>query len=333
MLPRVRHNHPISPSNISIFSTKTAKNNRVKKVLKKENLEKDGKSKVSYFIRIIKSGFWIIPLVLCYVVYRQFLLAQIDIDSSYTRVFVSQYESHIKGMIVSLRGKEKGISVTLIEPEQLVQSFPEQSVIPATEVLRQQSLSAIALQLGIPVDEIVSVDSADALKPTKNQILVLSDPFSKLSNISFVDKLKIWWYVFQLDPSLITFKELGNSNGDEAFSVSDESQLNLVKAYFADTFVRAQSPTIAIVNTTEQNGLGKRVADVLDSWGFQVIRIDSSSSQLPQSTVVSSGPTSTRMIARISQLFGTPIEHTSDQNVLEQYRSQIVLFVGNDILR
>lgn len=306
-------------------------------------VEKAGtKKQYSYFIRIILSGFLFIIVIAISLLIFSFWQNSLDLRHSYTVALVP-FESQQSPYIVSLRGSEKTVRVIALprtftdfdEPvnenmrfiDQLLSNEPQNS---------NKIRSAFSLKLGIPVDTVMYLHAPIQVS-TKSELLEVFSPFKAKqlhTELSAIDLLMIEKYLFVVDPAHVEQSEFFQGKepniGSELIQMTQ--LLNLIQKFFPDTAVRQTSPTIAVINTTTQNGVAKQLGDFFNAWGFSVVQLDSAEEETHQETelIIDEKLIDSPAMRRLRLSFQNELKYKSDQNILNKYRSQMVLFVGQD---
>lgn len=310
MLARTRfaaHSQNRQSSRIAKKSLFSSSKNRQQKVLKKgksKSSSNNSNNAVSYFLRIFVSGIFLLGVFFIVSFFVRSYSQSIDLTQSYTLMITQQKtddSEESRTIIVSLRGSEKSVNYLLVSES-------------------QANLSAY-----FPIDQ--KLNTSESLQQfDKQELLAVIAPWNKTTqtHLSFVDRYKIWQYVFAADSAHM--QKLTLSNDPTVL-------LSIIQKYFSDTHLRQLAPTIAIVNTTGQNGVAKQLADILNAWGFTVIQIDSSDQERYEKSLLISEPTdqqgSAVAVSRL-KLALPELSTAQDEQVLRQYRTEFVLFVGQD---
>lgn len=296
-----RSSHTAHKTSSRNLSRPILKKNRQKLLIspKKNRTSKQSKNYISPFLRVFISGLLILGGIAILFFLKKNLTHSIDLNDSYTLAIQEPSDEGQQVTVLSLRGSDKSANFSVISARQseLIRYFPIDAEVHVKRELNLGDKSSFA-----------------ALFAPWNR-----EPETKLSLFS---RIKIWQYLLTIDSA--HFQE-------QKFSDDSDRLLLTVQKYFADTELRQLAPTIAVVNTTQQNGLAKRQADIFNAWGFTVIQVDSNNQQTLERTklIVDSELIKTHSAQRL-QLAFPDLEMTQDEQQLRFYRTQFVLFIGND---
>lgn len=337
-------------SNTRIFKQK-GNQQKVLNLVKKETSRTAVAKRDSHILRIIVSGVAFFTIIGGSYLLLSKLSHIRDLSNSFTMAFVSTEHEQRSLTLVSLRGNDKSIQLmdiplnpvdsdqSAVESEdELVLSIRQLSTqLVVTSSQSEQLTPLIGLQLGIPIDESILIPSGQKIQ-NKGDLLNLFDPLHKTklqSSLSYMDRAQIWKYILQTDASHIESHSIvdGTAESNSSF-ISHSSLLTIVQKYYSDSVIRKTSPTIALVNTTSQKGLAKQIGDVLNSWGFTVIQVGSEQVENQHSSALVIDPqlVPSHSLYRLQRLVPGTLSYKSDQNILQKYRSQIVLFIGDDLV-
>jgi hypothetical protein len=219
---------------------------------------------------------------------------------------------------------QQGIYITL--PGDYGQ-YALDSVVPLLKLDGKTSeftRAAVSLGLGFAVDEVQVVSEL----PQQNEAgsfsisslrSVLKDSFKQEGSMPVAEKSKLLLLSWQLDQSSLT-TQTAQSLGEIRAITSKWS-----------TPTDKDSCSIAIVNTTKTSGVATALTSVLERSQLLVIKAGDTTpaKELSQITIAKSGCEQT--IQHLGALIPSPVEVVTDQAVATQYRSDVVLFVGNDV--
>ncbi|MEO8581843.1 MAG: LytR C-terminal domain-containing protein [Patescibacteria group bacterium] len=294
--------HPLS-SNRSRKTVRVAPKKRTQKILKNSRSrtrQKHSEINVSYLFRLFLSGLAVMMVMLVVVFLKGIMTNSLDTHHSFTFVIRNEEMTDPQIAIVSLRGDDNSVSYSLVDESNgnVVQYFP--------------------------IDAVIELDYPIALRDKASLLTILAPWNSEAhSELSFYTRLKIWRYVMSADSAHVQ---------EHSVSTDDPTQLlSTVQKYYSDTLLRQLAPTIALINTTAENGLAKQVGDILSAWGFTVIQVDSTNQNPRDVSQLFVDPTFQQSLA-VTRLQLT-IPHLSvsqDDALIRSYRSQLVLFLGTD---
>lgn len=222
-----------------------------------------------------------------------------SIDLSESRTFlIESPDTGAPLVVVSLRGSERAVNFSVLEHKSQQYFFPIEKKIETRNVFETNNPRSSLL--------------AD-FKPWGHRTT---------GSLSIVDRFKLWWYVFSLDAAAFAKH---NVRSDTA------AQLTTIQKYFADTTLRSNAPTIAVINTTDRNGAASQVGDRLGAWGMRVIQVDSDQERDVGVTqlVVGDALESSRTVELLSVVLPN-IQLISDETQTQRYRAMFVLFIGDE---
>lgn len=91
---------------------------------------------------------------------------------------------------------------------------------------------------------------------------------------------------------------------------------------------------LAVINTTKQNGLASRLADLLTQKGISIIRRDNAAEDLTESYLLLNPENSAcQSLIANWQIFQPEIEIKEDLAKVQSYRAGAVLFIGQDLAK
>jgi hypothetical protein len=136
---------------------------------------------------------------------------------------------------------------------------------------------------------------------------------------------------FYLANAQITWEWFGD---DEADSVEGKQRLleNFLQKNTAVNYGKLFECPVAVVNSSQVSGLASAFAQLLEKDGFSVVRRDSGQDILEESFLLIDPNISAcqNLAARFTQLVPNKMV-TNDQELLKQYRSGAVIFMGEDL--
>jgi len=166
-----------------------------------------------------------------------------------------------------------------------------------------------------PVTSLSRVDSRDKLKFQFNQILWSQHASLKQRLLSVGLLLKL-----TVQDAVAEFGQVGSG------SLSRLSQeLSKHQTEYGEC-------SVAVINTTKTNHLGRGIADFLGTQGFRVVRVEDNLDRLPVTQIIWSGSESKcqALSDRIAKsLPSDKVEVDSDTAL--QNRAEIVIFLGEDL--
>jgi hypothetical protein len=342
-LPKKRiSRHNTSAHTGAVFQQKR----NTQKVLNRSPKKKEAPlqhKRYSYFVRIFLSGLLFLSVIGVILVGYRMWQKSLQLQYSYTALLIPS-DSASTSYVVSLRGRDQSVHIIA-----LPQTFGEDeesvnvNMREVNQLIRQRGddtlgiRSAVSLKLGLPIDTVLFVDSP-FVASSKSDLLEIFSPFNSKKlhgQLTTFDKAQIEKYLFSVDPAhveqLSFFQRKEPNNGSEL--IAQYQWLNMLQKYFSDTAVRQQAPTIAVINATTQNGLARQLGDVFNAWGFTVVQLESGEPEAHEKTelIIDDRLKDSAALKRLERAMPIELKYKSDQNVLQKYRSQMVLVVGQDL--
>ncbi len=92
--------------------------------------------------------------------------------------------------------------------------------------------------------------------------------------------------------------------------------------------------SIAVVNSTTTSGLGNNIANIIEKSGYPVIRVTTISQESSTSSLLSANslPTCAEVNSHLQSLFPFTIKPKNQSDIMEKYRANIVVILGNDLV-
>ncbi len=206
--------------------------------------------------------------------------------------------------------------------------YPLRSIYPLLQIDtrgQQFLLSAYSFGLGVAVDQVWTSKQA--------ALFTQSLSFSQLTQKILAGQIttplhlsqKIWFarFVLGLRPDQIT-----------VHTVDDPNQWLQQQTHFQFPS-QSKECSLSVVNTTSSPGLGTKVATVLEQSGYSVLRVTNSPDAQRDATLIMSADqqqTCKEVVAHIQDIFPIEVRTQTDPSALTQYRSQIVIFLGKDVI-
>lgn len=185
----------------------------------------------------------------------------------------------------------------------------------------------LAYQYGVLAKEKI-VYSSDQPVESYEQLLQFFSPLAQLqfrSSLPLIDRYHVWLVLKRMNKKKLVILQPGSAGTQYAQEASTQ---------FSNFQVKKSAPTIAIVNATSISGFASRVAQVLENYGFAVIRVssDKSNEQINSKIILSSDQVvSPQVLKLLTVFFPTSASTLIDPDVTVLYRSDIVLYLGKDL--
>lgn len=153
-------------------------------------------------------------------------------------------------------------------------------------------------------------------------------------NLSLVDRWKISRHLSKSKQKI--FFDQKNSqlfeNQDGKLTVNASQMNQNFTMLLSDTRLQKQNITVAVVNTTQFSGIASMIGNILSSTGYRVINVSSENTAINKSALYVSSELVENPdgFTAISNIFPEEISIQEDQGIVDQYRSDLVLFIGQD---
>lgn len=154
----------------------------------------------------------------------------------------------------------------------------------------------------------------DASKMTEN--MLFHDTSGK--GMTIIDKLRLLLFVNTLKPSDFKYQTI-------SLPTDTKTRENLLPSLFLDQALYNENESIAIINATDQSGLGSTVAHMLTTIGANVVSVTTAEGVQNVSSLTASN-TNSYTVQRLGRLF-----HITPSSSKNQTISDITLTLGKDI--
>lgn len=195
------------------------------------------------------------------------------------------------------------------------------SVINATQKTNQHLINSVYSHLlGLLIDEVIVVQTEN--KPDIKSTNLFAYVFDTKISLSLNDRfsiLKYYIYTYK-DPVTIenvsSISQVGNNLSDNQATWKNEN---------------TQSCPIAVVNTTPTKGLAQSYSKSIEKSGGFIIRVTSSATLKDKSSIyVTDNSTCLGIANDIKRLFPNEIVTEINPAITNEYRANVVLYLGED---
>ncbi|MBI5150967.1 MAG: LytR C-terminal domain-containing protein [Candidatus Pacebacteria bacterium] len=205
-------------------------------------------------------------------------------------------------------------------------------------------VQTLAFQFGIDIHDLIVTPNQSLTFSLADLQRLQADTllFRAKSSMAYIDRYQMWRVLSSLRKDQFDVIDLLSSGmAKKGDNVSGEQRylLDIVKLdpfilqLFAQSDLRKESKTVAIVNTTSEKRLASRVARAFANMGINVVNITQSAFPIETTNLEGEGQESVQSDAAdvIKRILLIPGNRTtiSPQHALE-YRADLVLFLGND---
>lgn len=184
-----------------------------------------------------------------------------------------------------------------------------------------------SILLGIPIHGVIydnkkeAVSDIDSFFSLSHVINLASNPRYKKNGLNTVDLIKVYFASESTPRDNIRSGSVSKKDFNfDNFPKVDETLYTL----FKEPDIINQKISVEIINDTDINGLGGRVARVLENWGYDVVSIISDQKQTKSQVIVRTK--SPRVQRDIGKIFQLPVTIKNDQSIAD-----ITIILGDDI--
>lgn len=299
--------------------------------------KREKKEKPLAFLKFLKVIFWSVIFIFFGVIFLYlfgFPSLLKNVKTSENILFISDnLDGEINPIyIVHISSNDNENSLSIVDGNQKVEvagGYGEYDLKSIYSLLKidkksdQYIKSVFSRTLNLPIDKITTTNEylVEISKPSELQYLFAKTAASRLSNLdlSFTVPLKLHY--------------LANTFSLESYDSLDHLEKDLYKLSTLDTDVY-QYCSVAVVNTTTENGLARNISKLVENTGAMVIRTDGSDEELQKTSIFYSDEMidCSRLVDNIIGIFPTKpdIQHISKLKNSDQYRSRVVIKIGSD---
>ena len=203
--------------------------------------------------------------------------------------------------------------------------YPFRSLYPLAQLEKKDIFfvqAAYSLALENTIDQVWTSNEARVFaEPIDVKRLAQELLFYKIASPwTLSDRVRFYQLVHRLRPDQVTVT-----------TISDMGQWQALSAKIAYPS-EARDCSISVVNSTKIAGMGARVGSVFERSGFSVIRVTDQSTPLEKSSILTSNPEEcANILQHVPHVLPFASQVKTDPNTLSQYRSPIVVILGQDI--
>ncbi len=183
-----------------------------------------------------------------------------------------------------------------------------------------------SLSLGIPLDGLVVARKSIDFSSIPEKFLSMEDAASLIfqnynytfDSVNTADILKILFYSKFISHNDKTFETINSFKNNESFA-----QGTYISDLFRENAIYDEKFSIQIINATEIDGLGSRVAVMLKNIGYNVISVDTVGSKKSEIETLNNNAVSAK---RLTNFFNIPVTRSSPSDIAD-----ITLVLGKEI--
>lgn len=245
--------------------------------------------------------------------------------------------------LISFSPEEEKLLVVSIPPEVYVEAthgfgfYPFGAVYELGEIEKMggEVLASTAQEFfATPLEGWIKINPSDEgqkfkindQKSAKEKIVELLTEETR-TNLSFWDKLRLWWQIRGVRFDKVIFFDLGE---EEIFADGDANftKLNqLLRPFLIEEGIRQESFKIEVLNSTDKSGLGGKVARFVNNLGSEVISIGNQDKLLDRCLIrVKKDDLNKLTTRKLKKVFSCEVEESDS---LES-RSDLLFIIGGD---
>ncbi|MEN8253671.1 MAG: LytR C-terminal domain-containing protein [Patescibacteria group bacterium] len=176
--------------------------------------------------------------------------------------------------------------------------------------------AAFSYSLRILVKQVIALERVPEIE-SQSQVkqLFLDLCLDRYGKISFEDKFKLLRLLFRVDNLAV---EVENIDKPEELNLDEDSA----------------GCSVSLINTTQKNGLGRDMANLIEKNGFRVVKIDDDSETREESMVILARNESNckELSGLLYTILPSDKKPKFDESLFSQYRADIVVLLGTDLL-
>lgn len=158
-----------------------------------------------------------------------------------------------------------------------------------------------------------------------NLVLSLANYLRKevdVDSLSISEKIHFYRYLAGLQPDQVTLERV--ATWEEWQEITKKMP-----------FEFEQTCSIAVINGTQTSGLAKQVSETLENTGLSVVRITDISDQQTHSRLLQQSETAncSQMLPYVKNIFPTQVKTEENDDVSGHYRADLVIILGEDMVR
>ncbi|MBW7944629.1 LytR C-terminal domain-containing protein [Patescibacteria group bacterium] len=200
--------------------------------------------------------------------------------------------------------------------------YPLKSVYPLLgldEASHQKVVATYSFLIGAPIDEVWISDDERVFHPQQSAgELARAILLGKVqTDLGVKDRIQLYQFIQETQPEVVRFSSLL------------EWQEKQTSRYAG----RLKNCRVALVNTTNVTGLGRKVSQVLERSGVVVVRLTDATPTASASslTIQPDQPDCVELAEHLKQLFPNQLEVHQDPGILNRSRSEAEVVLGEDL--
>jgi hypothetical protein len=177
----------------------------------------------------------------------------------------------------------------------------------------------ISMLLEVPIDGAIKVKGNLNIKSMSSILFKVNLPFgNSTKNLTFIDLLRLSLFTRTVSSNALYERELSNG-------LSQSQKETVISLTFTDPDIYQENQTIEVINATQVNGLGARLASFIANIGGNVILVSSSDNPADKSKIIYYGE-ETYTINKLSSSLHIPEEKTNQKGIAD-----VIIIIGKDI--
>ena len=176
-----------------------------------------------------------------------------------------------------------------------------------------------AESLNVPIDGAISVKGNLNVKNLSSIFIKSEFPFdSVVKNLTSIDLIRLAFFARTVNVNAISVRELSGG-------LSDSQKNTMVSLSFSDPTIYQENMSVQIVNATNVNVLGAKLASFITNIGGNPILVSSSDIEQKRSKILYDGDIS-YTVKKLSSYFNIPAEKTDKKGIAD-----VIIVIGDDL--
>jgi hypothetical protein len=199
---------------------------------------------------------------------------------------------------------------------QVVSFSPQNRTLSILDVDPKYKNSDLTKSLEIPIDgTVVSQNPDKSISST-----LLESAFSlgqSLKKLTVLDAFRLFLFYKSVPQNNIYERQL-------SFVLNDEQKSTVITLSLTDTAIYQENQTIQVINASDVQGLGSRVAEFITNIGGNVVLV-STSDETMRSSVIAYNGNESYTVKRLSNYLGIPSKNSDQRGVAD-----VIIMIGTD---
>jgi hypothetical protein len=177
----------------------------------------------------------------------------------------------------------------------------------------------LPLLLQVPIDGVIKVKGNLNIKSISSILIKSNLPFgNSINKLTSIDLLRLSLFARAIPSNALYERELSQG-------LSQSQKETIISLTFTDPDIYQENQSIEVINATEINGLGARLASFITNIGGNVILVSSSDKPIDKSKIIYYGE-ETYTINKLSSALNIPKEKNDKKRIAD-----VIIIIGKDI--